>query len=481
MQIKTILFVASMLLIFLGCAMVLPIFTSWYYNEALTPLLTTAGILLALGIVCTFIFKPKNEVVLTSREGIAVVAFTWLSASLAGALPYIIVADLSFSNAFFESVSGFTTTGASVIADVESLPRGLLMWRSLTQWLGGMGIIVLTLAILPILGMGGMQLYKAETTGPQKDKLRPRMHETAVKLWQIYFIFTVILTFILMFFGMDWFHAVAHAFTTLATGGFSTYNTSLIHANAGIQWSVTLFMFLAGANFTLYYQTIVLGKKFAFFENTEFKTYTAITIITSMLITFYLLCSDTYASLEAALRSAFFQIVSIATSTGFATADYLTWSFFSQALILFVMVLGASSGSTGGGVKVIRGIFMYKAAYKEILRVLHPRAIYDVKYQSRSVAPEVLNAVLAFAIIYIGIVFVGGLIITAFGYDFGTAFTASISAFSNTGPGFGKIGPMFNFEFFEAPIKFLLSIIMLIGRLEIFTILLLFIPSFWKD
>ncbi len=481
MQIKTILFVASMLLIFLGSAMALPIFTSWYYDESLLALMKSALIMLSFGIIGTFAFKPKGEIVLSAREGIAIVAFSWITAGLAGSLPYILTANFSFPDAFFESVSGFTTTGASVIADIEALPRGLLMWRALTHWLGGMGIIVLTLAILPILGMGGMQLYKAETTGPQKDKLRPRMHDTALYLWLVYLVFTILLTIILMYLGMDWFNALAHAFATLATGGFSTYNTSLIHVSPAIQWTIILFMFLAGVNFSLYYQTLISRNKPIFRANTEFKTYSIVILLASLLITFYLLYSKSYATIEEALRSALFQVVSICTSTGFASADYMAWSFFSQALILFVMVMGACSGSTGGGVKVIRCIFVYKAAYKEVLRVLHPRAIYDVKYQSRSIAPEILNTVMAFAIIYVGISFLGGLFISAFGYDFATSFTASISAFSNTGPGFGKVGPMFNYQFFEAPIKFLLTIIMLIGRLEIFTILLLFIPSFWKD
>ncbi len=480
MQFKTIFFVASMLLFYLGCSMVLPLFTAWFYDENIMPYLNSALIMICVGGIFTKILKPKAEISLSARESIAIVAFAWISAGFSGTIPYLFASPLSFTDALFESVSGFTTTGATILSDIEALPRGLLMWRAQTQWLGGMGIIVLTLAILPMLGMGGMQLYKAEVTGPQKDKILPRIHDTAFYLWLIYFLFTIILFFLLMFGGLDWFNALAHTFTTVATAGFSTQNASIMYYSPFIQWTIIVFMFLAGINFALHYQALATRNLTGFTKNTELKVYTSTAIIATVIITTLLLQNNYFSDFEEALRTALFQVVSILTSSGFATADYLLWPFLAQAIILMLMIMGGSAGSTSGGFKVMRVILLAKIANKEISRVLHPRAVYDIKHEGHSVSQDVLNGVSAFAILYVFIVLAGGLIICGFGHDFVTAFTASASAFSNTGPAFGNIGPVLNFGFFEAPVKYLLCIIMLIGRLEIFTILLLFLPAFWK-
>ncbi len=481
MHIKTLFFIVSMLFMGLGCAMLLPLFTAFFYNEDLTALLTSIVALIFSGALLFLLFKPKSDVSISNKDSIIIVSSCWFIACLAGALPYLLEIDILFEDAFFESVSGFTTTGATIFSDIEILPKGLLMWRSLTHWLGGMGIIVLTLAILPMLGMGGMQLYKAEVTGPQKDKIMPRIRDTALYLWIIYFLFTLVQFILLLLGGLDWFEALTHTFSTVATGGFSTNNASITNYSPYIQWIIIFFMFLAGTNFTLHYRFLIKGKIGTFSENTEFKVYTSITLLASLLVAIFLYYSSDFTDLEYSVRTALFQIISICTSTGFATADYELWAFFPQSLILFVMIMGASAGSTGGGIKVMRFVLMYKYARKEVLRVLHPRVVRDIKYEGKSISAEVITGVVAFVIIYLIIVFAGGMFITFFGHDFGTSFTASISAFSNTGPGFGKIGPVDNFGFFEAPIKYLLCIIMLIGRLEIFTILLLFFPAFWRS
>ncbi len=427
------------------------------------------------------LFRPTEEISLSNKDSIIIVAACWFAASFVGALPYMFQGSFLFVDAFFESVSGFTTTGASILSDIEALPKGILMWRALTHWLGGMGIIVLALAILPMLGMGGMQLYKAEVTGPQVDKIMPRIRDTAFYLWFIYFLFTIVQCILLILGGMDWFNALAHTFSTVATGGFSTQNDSIAGYSAYIQWVIIVFMFLAGANFTLHYSLLIHRKARAYAKNTEFKVYAAVTVIASFITAFYLFFSPDSGGLEYSIRTALFQIISICTSTGFATTDYLYWPFLTQALILFVMIMGASAGSTGGGIKVIRFNLLYKYAKNEVLRILHPRAVGSIKYESKPVSADILSGMVAFMIIYLVIVFAGGMFITAFGHDFATSFSASISAFSNTGPGFGEIGPADNFGFFEAPIKYFLCIIMLIGRLEIFTILLLFMPSFWRS
>lgn len=481
LHIRTLVFIASMLLVGLGCTMILPIFTAWYYNENLIPLLTSSLIFIVLGSAFSFLFKPNKEVVLSNKDSIVIVAGCWFMACIAGTLPYLLHGSFIFVDAFFESVSGFTTTGATILGDIEALPKGLLMWRALTHWLGGMGIIVLTLAILPMLGMGGMQLYKAEVTGPQIDKIMPRIRDTAFYLWLVYFFFTIVLAILLLLGGMDWFNALAHTFSTVATGGFSTQNASITYYSPYIQWVILIFMFICGINFTLHYKMLFTGKIEPFFKNSELKVYTTIVLLASACVTFILWQASPIKDFEYFLRTSLFQIISIATSTGFATANYELWSYFTQSIFLFVMIMGACAGSTGGGMKVMRFIILYKLAKKELARVLHPRAVSDIKHESKSLSQDILSGVAAFLIIYLIIVFFGGLFITAFGHDMVTSFSASISAFSNTGPGFGEINPSKNFAFFEAPVKYLLCIIMLIGRLEIFTIILLFLPSFWRS
>ncbi len=481
MHIKTLFFILSMLFVGLGLTMFLPLATGLVYSEDVSPLLISMVGLIVSGLLLFVLFKPKEEVSISNKDAIIIVSSCWFMAGFVGAIPYMLGFDLAFEDAFFESVSGFTTTGSSILSDVEILPKWLLMWRALTHWLGGMGIIVLTLAILPMLGMGGMQLYKAEVTGPQVDKLVPRIHDTALYLWMVYFLLTVVLFVLLLFGGMDWFDSLTHTFATVATGGFSTKNASITNYSPYIQWVIAIAMFIAGANFTLHYRLLAKGKICSYKENTEFKVYTFVMLFASIIVAIYLYCNAEIKDVEYAIRTALFQIISIGTSTGFATDNYVLWSMFPQTLILFVMIMGASAGSTGGGVKIMRFVLLYKYARKEVLRVIHPRAVRDIKYEGKSISNDVLTGVVAFLIIYLIIVFVGGMFIALFGHDFATSFSASISAFSNTGPGFGEISPVDNFGFFEAPIKYFLCIIMLIGRLEIFTILLLFLPTFWKN
>ncbi len=463
----------------MGLSLVFPLgVAAWYGEYALVWHFTAVMAFTCLtGAAVFFLLRPKKDFSMGSREGVAVVGLAWLMSGIVGALPYMAGAALSFPDAFFEAVSGFTTTGASILTDIESMPKGLLFWRSQTQWMGGVGIIVFSIALLPFLGAGGMQLYKAEVSGPIKDKFAPRMKDIARSLWLVYLVFTFILILLLLYGGMGLFDAVNHAFTTMATGGFSTKNSSIAAFNSPfIEWVITLFMFLAGINFGLYF-LLLRGEK-AIFRSTEARAYTLLTLIGGFAIALSLTASGTEFS--KALRDAFFQVVSIGTTTGFASADYLLWPLLSQCILLFFMLLGACAGSTAGGFKVMRVVILFRMTLIELKRLVHPNMVDRVRMDTNTVRPEVVNGVVAFAVLFIAFLFFGGLFSMAFGHDFVTSFSAAATALSNVGPGFGAVGPTFNFAFFEDPVKIVLSMLMLLGRLEIFTILLLFMPMFWK-
>ena len=454
-------------------------FSLWYRESDLLPILLSSGIAIISGFIL-YIFNRNAEKSLSKREGYIIVSLSWIVFSIFGSLPFVLSGAIpSVTNAFFETMSGFTTTGASILNDIEQMPHGLLFWRSMTQWLGGMGIIVLSLAILPILGIGGMQLFVAEVPGPTPDKLHPRITGTAKRLWIIYVSFTVVEMILLMLGGMNFFDAINHSFTTMATGGYSTKNESVAaFASPFIQYVIIFFMFLAGTNFTLSY--FALHLKFdKIWNNEEFKAYLGFTVVFTILIGTVLYFFMEYAG-EQAFRDSLFQVVSILTTTGFVTADYLQWLPFLSVLIFMLMFFGGSAGSTGGGIKIMRILLLIKNGYIELKRLVHPNAVLPVRLNKRAVPQQIVTNVLAFVVFYIMIFAGGTVVISMLGYDLDTSMGAVIACIGNIGPGIGDVGPVSNFSHIPDFGKWFLSFLMLIGRLELFTVIILFSPSFWK-
>jgi trk system potassium uptake protein TrkH len=417
---------------------------------------------------------------LNARDGFLIVSIGWILFSLFGCIPFLLSGEISsFIDAFFETVSGFTTTGASILNEVELLPHGLLFWRSLTQWLGGMGIIVMSLAILPLLGVGGMQLFVAEVPGPAPDKLHPRIKETAKRLWAIYIIFTVAETLLLWIGGMDLFDAVCHSFTSMATGGFSTKTASLAYWDSPfIHYVIVVFMFLAGTNFTLSYFAFHLRFR-KVWRNEEFRYYLGFILGFTALLTLILSFTEVQ-SLEESFRHSVFQVVSIVTTTGFVTFDYLSWIPLAGILLFMMMFLGGSAGSTGGGIKILRIVLILKNSSMELKRLIHPNAVIPVRFNRNAVPPDILNNVFAFVSFYIITVIIGVVVMASMGYDLGTSFGAVAATLGNIGPGIGLVGPVENYSHIPVLGKWFLSFLMLIGRLELFTVLILFSPGFWR-
>ncbi|KPK15603.1 MAG: potassium transporter [Nitrospira bacterium SG8_3] len=481
MRVRYTLHVVGVLLFFLGLTMVFPLlFGLYYHDDSVVPLLKSIAVTLGTGLVLYLLFKGTKTEIMSHREGMGVVAIGWTAAGALGALPYYWGGTFhTFADAFFESVSGFTTTGASVLTQIETVPRGLLFWRSLTHWLGGMGIIVLSLAILPLLGIGGMQLYKAEVPGPVPDKLKPRIKDTAVVLWKVYVLFSAAETVLLMLGGMDLFEALCHTFGTMATGGFSTRNASLgAYQSPYVDTVVILFMLFAGINFSLHYQ-FLKGDSLAFWRNSEFRFFIGIVAIFVLVITFNVY-HWVYETFSQALRFGAFQVTSIITTTGYVTADYETWPPLSQSILLFCMFLGASAGSTGGGMKCLRIMLLLKHSYKQLFSLIHPRAVTQVKLGGRPVSDEVLHSIWGYFMLYLGLFILCSFLLAAMGVDVVTSFAAVAATIGNIGPGLGLVGPMDNYAHIPILGKWLLILCMLLGRLEIYTVLILFVPEFWR-
>lgn len=481
MNLKIIVRVLGFLLVVEGVAMLLALAIALIYGEQdISAFLIALGINLALGSAIVFgTSKAKKDI--GKREGFIIVSMVWIVFSFFGCLPYIFSGFIpNFTDAFFETMSGFTTTGSSILNDIEALPHGLLFWRSITQWLGGMGIIVLSLAILPVFGIGGMQLFIAEVPGPNPDKISPRIKQTAKTLWKIYMAFTLLETVLLWIGGMSLFDAVCHSFTTMATGGFSTKQASIAYwSSPFIQYVIIVFMFLAGTNFTLSYFALK-GKLSVAFKDEEFTYYSFFTLGFTALIFIGLLVT-TQLKLEHAFREALFQVLTILTTTGYATADYLTWSPALTMIIFGLFFFGGSAGSTGGGIKIMRIVVLLKNSYYELKRLVHPHAIIPVKFNNHSVDSKIVTNVLAFFIIYLVIFATSTVIFTLIEPNMETAMGAVATSLGNIGPGLGSVGPAENFAHIKPVGKWFLSFLMLLGRLELFTVLVLFSPAFWKN
>jgi len=474
--------IIGILLMINGMLMLTAIPFAFYHSEE-----SWKGILLSSlinSLVGFFLYyKTKNtkNKDLKRRDGYLIVTSSWVCMCLFGMLPYIFTNQIpNVSNAFFETVSGYTTTGATILDDIEALDYSILYWRSLTQWIGGMGIIVLAVAILPFLGIGGMQLFVAEAPVFSLDKLQPRIKETAQRLWLIYISFTVLLFFIFWAEGMNLFEAINHAMTTFATGGFSTKNASIGYFESPlIQYTVILFMFISATNFTLTYFALKLdfGK---LYRNEEFRIYFSFIIILTFMVFGTLMLIDSRYP-EATFRDSLFNIVSIVTTTGFTTADFTGWTEFITILFFILMFFGASAGSTSGGIKIVRHVVLLKNSYIEIKKQLHQSGVFTLKFNNRKVPNEVVSNILAFTMLYVVIFSFGSIIMSLMGIDFMTAIGSVAATLGNVGPGIGEVGPSSTYNSMPEAGKWFLSLLMFIGRLELFTFLMIITPIFWRS
>ena len=463
-------------------------FLSFLYSDGITVQLTASGLIVSLiGLILLFLNR-KHDKLINKREGYLVVVLGWLLMIFSGTTPYILTETIDgFSNIFFETTSGYTATGATIINDVEILPEGILFWRSITHWLGGMGMIVFAIAILPLLGIGGMQLFSAESPGPSTDKLHPRITDTAKRLWLIYVSYTIIETVCLYFAGMSFFDAINHSMSNIASGGFSTKNSSLGYWNSNplIQYIVIFFMFIAGTNFVLSYYWFKFNLK-KIFKDEEFKTYSSLVILFTLIVALsvYLSADVVLAdsnNLEDILRHSLFQVVSIITTTGFVTADYTAWSPLLLLLFFGMMFLGGSAGSTSGGFKIMRHLLIIRNGILQFKKILHPHAIIPLRYNKTSVSPEITHNILGFFIVYMLSFMIGTIVFAILGLDFESALGVSASSLGNVGPSLGAFGP--TNTFFELPLlaKWWSSFLMLLGRLELFTVLIIFTSYFWNN
>ena len=482
---KQVFYVIGFLLVMLGLSMTFSLGWSFYYGEGdFIPILQAQLLTVTCGFLFILIFKSKNKINLSNRDGYAIVALGWLSMAIFSAFPFYFSDKLNFTNAFFEAVSGLTTTGASILGHkstliIEDLPHGLLFWRSFTQFIGGMGIIVFTIAILPMLGMGGVQLFKAEIAGPTKNKLTPRVRQTAKLLWGIYVGFVLLLVLILKLEGMIWFDAFCHSFSTMATAGFSTQSESIGAYSSIIQWTIIIFMLIAGTNFTMHYYLISKGK-FHYFKDQEFRYYISICIIFSILFFINIISSNEYGFNLTSLRHSIFTATSLLTTTGFTTENFGDWPSFSNMLVFVLFFIGGSAGSTTGALKIIRTIVIFKFLIFEVKKLIHSKGVFNITLGKKVIDENVVRATLGFYMFYIFIFIITSLLLSATGLDFMTALSASAASIGNVGPGLAGVGPAESWGGLNVFAKYLTSFCMILGRLEIFTIMVLFSRSFWK-
>ncbi len=472
--IGTLLYIEAALLLL--CA----IFPICYGEDDLNGFLY-AVVITAIAGTILFVTGRGAEKHTSRKDGYIIVSVSWVIFSLFGMLPYYISGYIpNVTNAFFETMSGFTTTGASILNNIESFPHGLLFWRSMTQWIGGLGIVFFTIAVLPIFGAGGIQLFAAEATGPTHNKLHPRIGVTAKWIWSLYFGLTITETALLYLGGMDWFDSICHSMTTTSTGGYSTRQNSIAAFNSPyIEYIITLFMFLSGINFSLLFFSLLKGKIKKLFQDTEFRWYVG-TLLFFTSFTVVVLIFTSSSGLEESFRKALFQIVSIQTTTGFASADYMMWAPVLWLLVSITMFFGACAGSTSGAVKCIRIAILAQIAKNQFKRILHPNAVLPIRISHTVVPVGMQSTLLAFIVVYIAAIFIGWLLVMLTGVDFMESYGVVVSCIGNVGPGLGLYGPAYSWETLPEIAKWICSILMLIGRLELFSVLLLFTSSFWK-
>ncbi len=493
MRLNLVIYVLGWILIAYSCAMLPAILIAWIYG-------TGGGGHIFLSLLLTLIvgftmryYRPETTTDITPREGFLIVTGGWFLCSGFGALPFFIDETFmmesdtltfinvlcSLTDSVFESTSGLTTTGASVLTDFNQ-PHAIMFWRSTNHWLGGMGIIVLSLAILPLIGAGGMQLFKAEVPGPVKDRLKPRIADTAKTLSTVYFLLTMLETFALMFCGMNWYEALCHTFGTVATGGFSTHPLSVGgYESTAINLVITVFMILAGANFVLHYR--FLNREFhSYQKNGEFRTYIMLLLTSVIILTVVVWINGNEEGFWNCFEHSLFQAVSIMTTTGYCTSDFETWFPLAGMILFFLMFVGGCAGSTGGGIKVIRFVLLAKIAYREMVRLLFPTSVVVIKQDGEAVPERVNAGITGFAILAATLFIVSTLFLSAFGLDFTTAMTATAACMFNIGPGLGDVGPYDNYAGLPIILKWWLSFCMIVGRLELYSVLILTAPNFWR-
>jgi len=473
-------YIVGFLLIVESIFMLMPGFMSLRYGEDdYIYFLFSAGVTLIAGAASTFFFRNHPKEV-TKRDSFIIVTSVWVAFTLFGMLPFWTSGELNLVDSFFETMSGFTTTGSTMLFDIESASHGILFWRSLLQWLGGMGIIALSIVLVPALGMSSMSTFTAESSVTRSDKIHPKVTEMAKYMWYIYIAMTFILIALYLLGGMSVFDASCHSLSTVSTGGFSTKTDSIGAFNSPyIEYVTMVFMFLGGINYALYY-CILMGKGNRLLQDDEMKAYTIVAIISGILVTLILLIYGNYYDFEKAFRHAFFQVISVMTGSGFTTCDYMTWPVQTITLIVLLMFGGGSTGSTTGGIKFMRLIIMAKNIKNELKRAVHPTAVVPVKYNNKSLMPADASNVLTFVAFYVLILIIGMLIISMTGCELEDAFGLAVNSIGNVGISIGNYGPSGSISDLSDIAKITMSLLMLIGRLEIFTVILLFTPSFWK-
>ncbi len=478
MKLSNIIYTLSSLWLLLSGFFVLPLGFSFYYRDGLHFIYIFQ--MIGMGFLSlTFRFLIKRPKELSIREAFLTVTLSWVTFSLFGSVPFMVSGHIpNLTDAFFETMSGFTTTGATILTDIEALPKSLLLWRNMTQWLGGMGVIALAVAVLPFLGVGGVQLFKAEVPGPIKDKISPRISETAKILWGVYLLFTVAEILLLMLGGLSLFGSVCITFGTLATGGFTPTNASIAaFPSPFIHYVIIVFMFIAGVNFSLHYWAL-RGRLNLYLSNPEFRFFVGVIAIATGLITAARLANGEVFS-EEFFRSTLFQTVSIVTTTGFVTHDYEQWPFVTQIILLALMLFGGCTSSTGGGMKNVRILVAFKFMGSELKKLFHPHGIFPIRMGDRTVPEGMVSNIIGFVALYILIFFLGVMAMTGLGLDIDTSIGAVAATLGNVGPGIGGVGPVENYSHLPVMGKWILSFLMMVGRLEIFTVLVIFTRPFW--
>lgn len=458
----------------------LPIVIACIFQETdmIDAFLIPALIIIIIGAPILF-FTRKYRGTMNLKQGLLLVPLCWITVSIVGSIPYMLSGVFSnFSSALFETSSGLTTTGASVISNIEVIPKTMLFWRALTHWLGGMGIVVLAVALFPQVGIGGNILLAAESPGPSLEKITPKINSMAKIFWILYFSLTVLETLLLMAGGMDWFDSITHSFATLATGGFSTQNTSIFNYSPYIQIVITIFMVLAGINFAMYF-AILSGSIAALWRDSELKVYVTIIIVAAFLVIINLF-TFTSLSISESIRHGFFQVATILTTTGFSSIDYEMWPHFSQGVLFLLMFVGGCAGSTGGGIKVIRLTIILKYIRREIIKFFSPLRVQHITINRKVVGEDYIKLVMFFVSCYVGLLLLVTLIVSFDNHDILTSFSTALATLGNIGPGFSNIGPTDNYALFSPWVHMFLSVVMITGRLELFTVLILLSPRFWK-
>lgn len=484
---KALVKIMGMLSVISGFSMIFPLIVGAVYKEesSVTAFAHTIVASLVFGLLLILLSRRmkgnKRFTHLKTRDAFLIVALTWILFSAIAAFPYIIQGCIPrYIDAFFEASSGFTTTGSSILTDVEVLPKSMMFWRMFAHWLGGMGILVLAIALLPQLGINGQAIVNAETPGPTLSKVTPKMSDTARTLYLTYFAFTIAETILLMMGGLNFFDSITHTFATVGTGGFSGYNDSVAHfQSAYVDGVFTLFMILSGINFNLYFLTFKGGIS-KLLKDSELQAYLIFIGGATLLLTLYLYLGDFYETLGKAFRYSIFQAASIITTTGFATADFNLWPAFCVMILLFLYFAGGCSSSTGGGIKIVRILIILKMIKRAALLRLHPNALIPIRLDDRPLPGDTIQSISSFVFFYITILFSVGILVSLDGYDMVTSFSAAATCLGNIGPGFHDIGPTMNFSGFSDPVKLLLSFTMIAGRLELFTLLMLLSRKFWN-